>query len=471
MPGVQRIASEILDRLPPQDADAERAVIGSAILLPETLDEVGRFLGPDDFYSDAHRRLFAHMSAMREKGMVIDAVTLAVRLREAGELEAIGGKAYIAELAFSPPTASYATHYARVVLAHSRRRKIIHAGVEAIRDAWDLSIDPEEIINRTESTLAGIETSESFGDPKPVSELVPASLARMEETIRRRSAAGVLTGLYEFDENTGGLFPGELVILAARPSIGKTSLACQVAYHVASVRGHVYMASLEMDNLELTEKIICTLSRVSSKRVRTGHIGSNDYEALAAGGAELSNAQLIFHDRAGMTVADIRRACRRMLRKGLHLVIVDYLQLIGPADRKQKRYEQVGQIVRDLKALARELKAPLLCLCQLNRDTEKDGKRPRLHNLRESGEIEQTADVVMFLHRGEPHKDKDGKWIYPTTTELITEKNRKGQKGTIELEWDAPRTRFISKEPLPVQDRDNYEPAFDQFGSGNEERF
>jgi replicative DNA helicase len=269
-----------------------------------------------------------------------------------------------------------------------------------------------------------------------------------------------MTGLSKLDESTGGLFPGELVVLAARPSVGKTSLACQIAHHVAT-RRLVYFASLEMGDRELTTKLICSLGGVSSKRVRTGKLEQRDLQALIQGGNELSQAKLLIHDRASLSVQDIARACRNLAKQGLAFAVADYLGLIAVPDRRGKRYEQVGEIVKGLKAIARELRIPVLVLCQLNRATESTGKpqRPRLHNLRESGDIEQTADVVLLLHREEP--DRPGERV--TKTLLDVAKNRNSETGGLWLEWNAERTRYDDAKPA------NYETAFDEFSGNSEE--
>jgi replicative DNA helicase len=444
--------SEILDRLPPQNLDAERAVIGSLILDPRLCDDVAQELRADDFYGDANRRIFEHILALHDAGGRVDIAILAARLRSKGDFEAVGGAGYLAEVAQSVPVAAHALYYAAIVREKALRRELIHASTEILRGAWDETIEPASTIVMAETKLQAIHGQNASGDPRPIADVIPEAIEEIDATAKRRTGAGVMTGLHTFDQLTGGLFPGELTILAARPGVGKTSLALQIAGHVAT-RRTAYVATLEMSDRELVKRMMCSVGGVSGTRIRTGRLDAADFKKLATSGAELSNARLYLHDNAGLTVNDIRRACRKLAKHGLALAVVDYLGLVAIPDTGKKRYEAVGDSCKAFKAIARELGIAVLVLCQLNRQAETTAKtqRPRLHHLRESGDIEQTADMVLLLHREDPKTV--GEKV--TATLLDTAKNRNGETGDLWLEWEAHRTRYACARPS------NFEDAFD----------
>jgi len=432
-------SSEILDRLPPQSLEAEKAVLGSMLLDPLLCDDVAPILRPEDFYARAHRKLYAHMLAIHDGGGRIDAMLLVERLKAAGELEAIGGVAYLAEVAQSVPVAAHAMHYAGIVVEKSRRRAIILAATEMLRAAWDTGVSVDEIVSDCEALLHQIPSGEYAGEPVEFTKALAEACVVVDEIASRKRSAGLMTGLESFDFAAGGLFAGELTILAARPSIGKTSLALQIAQHVGGDRKRVYFASLEMPTTQLALRVLCGHSGVAMARVRSGDLGPDDLALLMAAGVSLQGLPILLHDRAGLSVADIRRACRRMVAKGgLDLVIVDYLQRVTPADAKVDRHLQVGKITWDLKALALELRVPVLCVCQLGRVAEERDRKtglviePRLSMLKESGDIEQDADMVLLLHRQQRAVE----------SLLILAKNRQGEQARFNLQWDGERTRF-----------------------------
>jgi len=432
--------SEILDRVPPHSLDAEKAVLGSLLLEPRRLDEIAGILSAAEFYAEAHRCLYRHMLALRDAGSQIDAMTVVERLKAAGELERVGGVVYLAEVAQSVPVASHARHYAQIVAQAARRRAIIHAATEMLRDAWDAARDVDTVVADCEAKLQAIPSGDYAGEPVAFGDALADACAAVDEIASRKRTAGLMIGLESFDLAAGGLFPGELVILAARPSIGKTSLALQVAEHVAT-RGHqVYFASLEMPTTQLALRVLCAHAGVPITRVRAAELDAADLAGMVGASTGLSGLPILLHDRPGLSCQDVRRATRRIMSsgKGLHLVVVDYLQRVTPADRKAQRYLQVGQITWDLKALALELRVPVLCLCQLGRVAEEREKKtglvrePRLSDLKESGDIEQDADMVLLLHR-QPRAAE---------TVLILAKNRQGEQARFNLEWDEDRTRF-----------------------------
>jgi len=439
------IGPEILDRLPPQDLDAERSVLGSILLKQDVLDEVAGIVTAGDFYAEAHGRLFSHVVTMHEAGQPIDVVTLKDRLTREGDFEAIGGAAYLAEVAQSVPYAANAVHYANIVRDKAKLRSVIHTGSAMVRDAYDPAGNADDVLARAEEALSRAEEHGRQSDAIDAATAVDGAIRQAQQSGEHRR--GLPTGLVDFDRQLGGLFPGELIVLAARPRMGKTSLGIQVMAHNAPRDRGVLFASLEMSATELTTRMLCSRAGVDSNRLRTGSLEGDDLAALEREAAELRGAAFWVVDRPSLTTADMRREARRLHRRsGLALLVVDYLQRVTPADVRVKRYEQVGQITGELKRLAREFNVPVLLLAQLNREVEATADhRPRLSHLRESGDIEQDADVVAFLHRPEVYKPDDADLHGQAA--LIVEKNRNGPTSRFELSWDETTTTFWTPAP------------------------
>lgn len=445
--GVDGPELKTTDHTPPQNIEAERSVLGCVLLQPACLDLVGVMLRADDFYDAKHKTLFGHFLAMNEAG-ALDLTLLLNRVKSHGDLEAVGGAAYLAEIMGSVATAPHAVYYAEIVADKARRRHVIETIATCLEAAYQDEREPlNEMLGKVESVLSGVGDGGDQGEPKQLADALVEVVVQADAILHKKHTAGLLTGLVEFDETIGGLFDGELVILAARPRVGKTALACEIARHVAGHGRLVYFASLEMADTELVTRMLCSEADVNSRRIRTGTLTVEDMTALAEASYVMAGAQLLIHDRPGLSVADVRRTCRRLRKKDLALVVVDYLQRITPADKKLKRYEQVAQIAKDLKTLARELSIPVICLAQLGRDAEKEA-RPQLHHLRESGDIEAEADVVAFLWRPAAWSDDElkavRKGVLPPSEQasLIIEKNRNGETATLKLWWEAHRTRF-----------------------------
>ena len=430
--------SEILDRVPPHDLDAERWVIGSALKKPECIDKVNT-LDPDAFHGEGHPRIWRHLLAMRAEGTPIDVVALGHRLRAAGELEAAGGAAYLLQLHTQTPVADHIVHYAEIVQECAQRRTLRDVGLRIVQNAYENTVPVGELVGKAESSLSSIATDAKSSEPVTADEAAAEVLARIEAIRNRTGHMGLPTGLVDFDDATGGLFPGELTYLAARTGIGKTALGSQIAYNAGSHGKLVLYVTLEMSAAELANRIICSLAGVSSVKVRCGDIDDADQQSLMEAATEFGRAKIIFDDRPGMTAQDVARSARRYSRNGLDLVVVDYLTRLRPTNPKLQRYEQVGQMSDALKELARSLHVPVLCLAQLNREAEKQD-RPGLHHLRESGAIEQDADSVLFIHRKESgYRDGGGA---DRDAELIIAKNRNGQCGAIKLCWEPSATRY-----------------------------
>ena len=447
--------SEVLDRLPPQSLDDERKVLSSFMLKAKCLDEVADILTPEDFYRDANRRLYkAMLELAAARKPFYDISIVREYLKRTGEYEAIGGPDYLAEVHHSCATAAHAIHYAEIVKEKATRREVISAATEMLRSAWDEGADVSEILNDAEFAIHGIQTG-SYEDGVTFAQAAAMKfIDRVEDICERKKHLGLPTGFTTFDALTGGLFPGEFCVLAARPSVGKTALAAQISGY-SSARGRlVYFVSLEMDDVELIQRDICALSGVNSRLIRTGSLSGKDMQALIDGAEVYSRRAVAIDSRPELKVYDIRRKARALAKDGLALIVVDYIGLITPNDYKAPREQQVARISRELKALAKELNVPVLCLSQLNRAIA-DDEHPTLANLRESGSIEQDAHMVMFIHRPEAGiwleeeaYDATGKRKIRTKTradwdaELILAKNRNGEKTTVKLAWNPAQTMF-----------------------------
>ncbi len=452
------------DRLPPHDLDAEKSVLGSILLDPEVIDEISLLVRPEDFYSPAHQQLFHHIREMHNAGGRIDVLLLADRLKKAAEYEAIGGGVYLAELAQVVPVSAHAAFYARIVQHKSMLRSLIHAGNEIIRDAYDPSIEPRELVGRAEERVFGILDDRSATQALPLMDVLHEAMERIDARLNNsHETRGVPTGFQDLDNMTGGLNESELIILAARPSMGKTALATNIAEH-ASLRMQLstLFISLEMSRLELAERMLASYSRFDAHKLKGNRFSDADMQMLVEKNSELSQAKLFVDDTPSRSMAEIAATARRLRRKhGLGLIIIDYLQLIEPDNSKDSRQEQVARIARRLKVLARELAIPIVCLAQLNRQTEASKDNiPRLSHLRESGAIEQDADVVMFVHREEYYRTKEEAQAEDLIgkAELIIAKQRNGPTGDVPLTWRAEYTRFESR-AAPHYERDL--PAYD----------
>ena len=458
-----RAGPEILDRLPPQNLDAEKGVLGSLLLDPNLCDEVLMILRVDDFYAEAHQKLFHHLLEMHGDGRQIDTMLLVERLTAKGDLEAIGGVAYLAEVAQSVPVAAHATYYAEIVRNKAAQRKLIHACTEILRDAWDPTLDTRDLLSRAEEKVFAVHDQQSRNQLASMHDVLLEAFEHIDARLEHGGATGIPTGFTEFNHLTGGLHDSELVILAARPSMGKTAMATNIADYVSvESQKPTMFVSLEMSRLELAQRMLCGRGQINGTKFRNNFLSSEDRDKLVQASAQLSKAPLYVDDTPSRSVNEISATARRLKRKeGLGLIVIDYLQLIEPDNPRDPRQEQVAKIARRLKGLARELKVPLLCLAQLNRQAEatKDN-RPRLSHLRESGAIEQDADVVMFIHREEYYHSKEEALDRDLVgkAELIIAKQRNGPTGEVKLAWRQDFTRFEDRAQRPYDE-------FEQFGS------
>lgn len=453
--------ADILRRQPPFDLDAELGVLGSILILPQVLDDLATLLHPDDFYDEAHRKLFGVLREMHDAGEKIDIKLLVSRLKKKEIYESIGGGAFLGNLSLAVPNAAHAIYYGQIVAEKATYRKLIESSTEILADAYEQKLESRELVAQAEQRIFAIMDGRTANSISSINDVLHWAMDRIDARLAGEHVeGGVETGFVDFDDMTGGLHNSELIILAARPSMGKTALAMNMAQHVAiESREPVLFISLEMSAIELADRMLCSLARVNGHRLRNGTISNDDRIRLGEKANGISQSPLYVDDSPSRTVSEIAAAGRRIKRRHqkLGLIVIDYLQLIEPDNPRDPRQEQVAKIARRLKGLARELDVPVLCLSQLNRQAE-DSKdhRPRLSHLRESGAIEQDADVVMFVHREEYYHRGEDRERYAGQAEIIIAKQRNGPVGEVELVWEKDFTRFHNKAPQRHSEFDDY---------------
>ena len=431
------------DRLPPQNRDAERCVLGSMLRDNGVIGDVLQIVRSENFYADAHQKTFNGITKLYDKGHPVDLVMLAELLKEQNHIEDIGGYAYLAELWDAAPTAANAEYYARIVRDYAIVRHLIHASTEVLRDAYDMAMPADELLDSAERKILDIAQMGFIGQTYTLQEAVAKAYDRIDIRQQRgeMSMSGIATGFVDLDDKTAGLQNSELIILAARPSVGKTAMALNIARHVAvDCEEPVFFVSLEQSRIELAERLLCSQARVDSHNLRKGRLSSQDMQKLINAGGLLKDTKLFIDDSPGQGMLRIAANARRLkLRHGIKLVVVDYLQLIEPDNRRDNRQEQVANISRRLKFLARDLQIPVMALAQLNRSLEdRQGNKPRLSDLRESGSIEQDADTVILMHRPELYEPGQHEGVI----ELIIAKQRNGPTGELTLTFLKQFMRF-----------------------------
>lgn len=448
---------EFLDRQPPQSVEAERAVLGSLLLLPEVCDEVALILRADDFYDDAHGRIFSHIVRMHENGRPVENGLLVQALKDAGEYDMVGGAAYLLEMSQEVATAAHAEHFARIVRDKAVLRSLIHAGTDIIQESSDPTVDAREMLSRAEERVFRILDSKGDTKTKDVKDIINDCVTRIVARRDHSLVQGVVeTGYLDFDEKIGGLRNSELVILAARPSMGKTALALNIVEHVVLTAAlPTLVVSLEMSSVELGDRLLSAHAKVGGSKLRGGHLNPTEQNSVVKAASDFYSAPLFIDDSPSRNMTEISATARRLKRREkLALVVIDYLQLIEPDNPRDPRQEQVSKISRRLKGLARELDIPVLCLAQLNRQVEasRDNK-PQLSHLRESGAIEQDADIVMFVHREEYYQSNDeDRARVKGEADLLVRKNRNGPTDDIKLTWLHDFTRFENSQHMPYDE-------------------
>ena len=447
---------DISGKLPPQDLDAERSVLGSILLQNDTIDDVLQHIRADCFYADPHRRMFSAIQDLYESGTRgIDPVTLGHELERRNELAEIGGTPYIVQVIETVPHAAHAAYYAKIVYERWMQRTLIDACTDTLRDAYHGQDQVDELVASAERRIFEIAERQQNIDKFAIGDILKDTFERIFSRMDQEGAlSGLHTGFNGLDELTSGFQSSELLVLAARPSMGKTALVCNFALAVAGEAKGALIFSLEQSSLELAERFLAIEGKIDGHKLRQGELDEIEQYQLDQASLKLREYPLFIDDTAGRTVSQIAAVSRRLKRRNpeLSLIIIDYLQLIESEESNNRsitREQQISTITRRLKFLAKDLQVPVIALAQLNRSVEqREDKRPRLADLRESGAIEQDADIVMFLHRPEAYDPEDR----PGEADLIVAKNRNGPIGTVPLVWLREQLRFGDRSPLEVPD-------------------
>jgi replicative DNA helicase len=433
-----------MDRVPPQNLEAEQAVLGAILLDGEALIVASERLAPEDFYRAAHQHIFEAMLQLGESNEPVDLVTLFTKLDNVGLLDEVGGIGYLTELANAVPTAANAGYYAQIIEEKAMLRKLIRAATQIASDGYTNADDVGELISDAERRI--LELSGRRGEGFiAIRDVLMEVFERVEHLFHHKGGTtGIPSGFPDLDKMTSGFQRSDLIIVAARPSVGKTAFALNIAQNVGvRARETVAIFSLEMSASQLVQRMICAEANVDAQRMRTGFLEGDDWEKLTMAIGSLSEANIYIDDSPAITVADIRAKCRRLKKeRGLGMILIDYLQLIHGRKGSDNRQQEVSEISRTLKQIARELEVPVIALSQLSRGVEqRQDKRPMMSDLRESGSIEQDADIVAFLYRDDYYdKESEKKNII----EIIIAKQRNGPVGTVELAFMKNFNKFVS---------------------------
>jgi replicative DNA helicase len=436
------------ERTLPHNLDAEKSVLGAILIQNEAFNHAAELIDSRDFFRDAHRRIFEKMIALSDRGDAIDFVTLKDALARTGDLEEVGGPAYIASLVDGVPRSANVSYYARIIKEKSTLRSLIHSANKILADAYEAEQEPDLLLDEAERAIFAIAEGRIRAGFVPLRDLVQDSFTTIEKLQQHKGlVTGVPSGFVDLDEITSGLQPSDLVLVAARPSMGKTSFVLNVAQHVGTTTNMtVGFFSLEMSKEQLFIRLLTSEARVDAHRFRTGFLGEKDYGRLSQALGRLAEARVFIDDSASLGVLEMRAKARRLKAEhGLHLLIVDYIQLMQARGRFDNRQQELASISRSLKGLAKELNVPVLALSQLSRAPEtRSDHRPQLSDLRESGALEQDADVVLFIYREDQYRDSDGKPNQDAEgiAEIIIGKQRNGPTGAVKLAFIKEHTRF-----------------------------
>jgi len=435
------------ERTLPHNLEAERSVLGAILVHNDAYNLAVQVIEPADFYRDAHRRIFDKMISLNERNQAIDFVTLKEELGRSGELDDVGGPAYVASLADGVPRATNVEYYARIVKEKATLRNLIFAANKILTNAYEADQESDLILDEAEGAIFAVADDRLKAGFVPMRDLVKESFPKIEQLFeQKRLITGVPTGFVDMDEMTRGLQGGDLVIVAARPSMGKTSLVLNISQHVATLPGHtVGFFSLEMSKESLFIRLLTSEAQIDSHRLMSGAIGQKDYGKISHALETLSAMKLFIDDTANIGVLEMRAKARRLKAEhGLSLLVVDYIQLMSGRGRFENRTLELASISRSLKGLAKELSVPIVVLSQLSRAPEsRSDHRPQLSDLRESGALEQDADLVVLIYRDDVY-NKDPNSPDAGTAELILAKQRNGPTGTVRLAFLREQTRFAN---------------------------
>ena len=422
---------EDINRIPPHSVESEQSILGSIILDKEAIITVAETIQPMDFYKEAHKIIYESMLKLNSNNEPIDLITLIEELRKEGHLDSIGGISYLTSLSTIVPTTSNVKYYANIVKEKSVMRQLIKASNEIINLGYDASTDVQEILDKAEKNIFDISQEKSGDDIQPINVVLQDTFEMIEKLCTDKSeVTGITTGFADLNKKINGLQRTDLILLAARPAMGKTAFSLNLVQN-AALKGDASVAvfSLEMSKEQLVQRMLSAQSKI-----KTGNLGESDWPRIIDGMAVLSEANIFIDDTPGIKISEIRSKCRRLkIEKGLDLILIDYLQLMEGEGKNENRQQEIAKISRSLKILAKELDCPVVALSQLSRSPElRKDHRPILSDLRESGSIEQDADIVMFLYRDEYYHDDSEK---KNIGEVIIAKNRHGETGNVELVW------------------------------------
>jgi len=440
-----------LERVPPQNLEAEQGVLGSMLLDRDAIARAIEGLRPEDFYRDAHRVIFTAMLDLFERGEPVDLITTTNRLAGMGKLEDVGGATYLASLPNVVPTAANVDYYASIVLEKSILRALINAGTHIASMGYEGADDVAALIDHAEKLVFGIASRRNVQDFQAIKEILKESFEKIDKRYQEKgTVTGVATGFSDLDMLTSGLQPSDMVIVAARPSVGKTTFSTNIAQRAALVdKIPVAIFSLETSKEQLVQRILCSEAQVDNTKLRTGFLADEDWRKLARAMGGLSEAPIFIDDSATLSVIEMRAKARKLKAEhGLGLIVIDYIQMIQSFKRAENRTQELSEIARSIKSLAKELDVPIIAISQLSRAVEALGqKRPMLSHLRESGEIEQVSDLVIFLYREDYYDvEKAQKENKENICEVIIAKHRNGPIGTVELYFHKEYSRFANLE-------------------------
>jgi len=433
------------DRTPPHNIEAEQAIIGAIFLEPEAFSAASEVLMPEDFYRAGHQRIFEAMMRLADRGEAIDVVTVTSALQDSKHLEEAGGVSYLTEVAGSVPTAANIEYYTKIVEEKAVLRRLIRTATDIVTDTFTREDEVDDVLNEAEKGILEVSGRKNSGAFKAIKDVLIDVYDNIEQLHQNKEdVTGIPTGFKDLDRITSGFQRNDLIIIAARPSVGKTAFALNIAQNVAvNTEENVAIFSLEMGADQLVQRMLCAEGNIDSQRLRTGSLIDEDWGKLTMAMGSLSNAGIYIDDTPGVRVNEIRSKCRRLKQEhGLGMIVIDYLQLIqGSGNSKESRQQEVSEISRSLKALARELEVPLIALSQLSRGVEqRQDKRPMMSDLRESGSIEQDADIVGFLYRDDYYDQESDK---QNIIEIIISKQRNGPVGTVELAFVKEYNKFV----------------------------
>lgn len=437
-----------LGKIPPNDVDAEQAVLGCMFTDKDAVIAAMEVLKPDDFYREDNKQIYEAMIVLYGRAEPIDIITVKAELVTSGKFEQVGGLEYLAALPEKVPTTTNVDKYIKIVEEKSILRNIIKTGNDIIAAGYEQNEDVEDIMNVAEKKIFDLMQDKNSSGYSAIKDVLVQTFSELERLYNQKGyVTGVETGFTDLDYKTSGFHKSDLIIVAARPAMGKSAFVLNIATHAAvSNNVPVVIFNLEMSKEQLVNRILCSEAMVDSNKIRTGKIDDNEWIKLANASGRLAEAPIYIDDTPGISITEIRAKCRKLkLEKGIGLVIIDYLQLVtGSGKKNSSREQEISEISRSLKILAKELDVPVVALSQLSRSAEKrDDKRPMLSDLRESGAIEQDADIVMFLYRDDYYnEDSDKKNI----AEVILAKHRGGSTGTVELAWFGNFTKFANLE-------------------------